>query len=36
MLGWGIGLFFDFLGSYGSPRIGATEREYEKLKNKGL
>lgn len=34
MLGWGIGLMFDFLGTYAWQRSTATEREYQKLKKK--
>ena len=30
-LGWGIGLFFHFLGAYVFPRENAAEKEYEKL-----
>lgn len=33
MLGWGIGLAFDFYGAYISNQATAVEREYEKLKN---
>ena len=29
--GWGIGLFFHFLGAYVFPRSNSVEREYEKL-----
>lgn len=31
-LGWGIGLAFQFYGTYIEPRDGMVEREYEKLK----
>lgn len=34
MLGWGIGLAFDYYGAYHSPGNDAVSREYEKLKNK--
>lgn len=34
MLGWGIGLAFDFMGAYVFSKNNAIEREYEKLKNK--
>lgn len=34
MLGWGIGLAFDFMGAYLQTGNTAVEREYEKLKNK--
>ena len=33
MLGWGIGLAFQFLKAYGSSRDDIAQREYEKLKN---
>lgn len=29
--GWGIGLFFHFLGAYVYPKTNSVEREYEKL-----
>jgi hypothetical protein len=29
--GWGIGLFFHFLGAYVYPKSNSVEREYEKL-----
>jgi hypothetical protein len=32
MIGWGIGLFFHYLGAYVYPKSNAVEREYEKLK----
>ena len=34
MLGWGIGVFFHFLGAYVYPKNYSVEREYQKLKNK--
>ncbi len=34
MLGWGIGLFFQYLNAYGGGRQDLIEKEYEKLKNK--
>lgn len=34
MLGWGIGLAFEFMGAYVYPKSHAVDREYEKLKNK--
>ncbi len=34
MLGWGIGLAFDYYGAYMGNGVSAIEREYEKLKNK--
>lgn len=33
-LGWGIGLFFNFIGAYGGSKDVLEEREYEKLKRK--
>ena len=30
-LGWGVGLFFHFLGAYVFPRENSVEKEYEKL-----
>jgi sterol desaturase/sphingolipid hydroxylase (fatty acid hydroxylase superfamily) len=30
-LGWGIGLFFHFLGAYIYPKENSAEKEYEKL-----
>ena len=32
MLGWGIGLFFHYVGAYVIPKENSVEREYEKLK----
>ena len=32
MLGWGIGVAFNYLGAYGASSKGSTEREYQKLK----
>jgi hypothetical protein len=34
MLGWGIGVAFDFMDAYMSNNNSAIEKEYEKLKNK--
>lgn len=34
MLGWGIGLAFQFVKAYGSSKDDIAEREYERLKNK--
>jgi hypothetical protein len=31
MLGWGIGLFFHYVGAYVFPKQSLVEREYEKL-----
>jgi hypothetical protein len=31
MGGWGLGLFFHYLGAYVIPRSTSVEREYEKL-----
>ena len=33
MMGWGIGLFFHFMGAYVYPKNNSVEREYQKLKN---
>ncbi|MBC7889172.1 MAG: 2TM domain-containing protein [Ferruginibacter sp.] len=33
-LGWGIGIAFHYAAAYVSPKVNATEREYDKLKNK--
>ncbi len=30
-LGWGIGLFFHFLGAYVFPKDNSVEREYQRL-----
>ena len=32
MLGWGIGLVFQYLNAYGGGRQDLAEREYERLK----
>lgn len=32
MFGWGIGLFFHFMGAYVYPKNNSVEREYQKLK----
>ncbi len=34
MLGWGIGLLFNFASAYLFNKSNAVEREYDKLKNK--
>ena len=34
MLGWGIGLLFQYLNAYGGGKQDLVEKEYEKLKNK--
>ncbi len=31
-IGWGIGLFFHFIGAYVAPRSNSVEEEYDKLK----
>lgn len=36
MLGWGIGLFFQYLNAYGGGKNDLVEKEYQKLKNKNL
>lgn len=33
MFGWGIGLFFHYMGAYIKYKKNSVEREYEKLKN---
>ena len=33
MLGWGIGLLFQYLNAYGGDKKDLVEKEYEKLKN---
>lgn len=35
VLGWGIGLLFQYLNAYGGAKKDLVEKEYEKLKNKG-
>ena len=32
LFGWGIGLFFHWMGAYIFPRGNSVEKEYEKLK----
>lgn len=34
MLGWGIGLLFQYLDAYGGSKLDLEQKEYEKLKNK--
>ena len=34
MVGWGIGLLFQYLNAYGGSKKDLVEKEYEKLKNK--
>ena len=34
MLGWGVGLLFQYLNAYGGGKQDLVEKEYEKLKNK--
>ena len=34
MIGWGIGLLFQYLDAYGGSKKDLVEKEYEKLKNK--
>lgn len=34
MLGWGIGLLFQYLNAYGGAKQDLVEKEYQKLKNK--
>ena len=33
MLGWGIGILFQYLGAYQGNNIFTAEQEYERLKN---
>lgn len=32
-LGWGVGLFFHYIGAYVSTGTNAVDKEYEKLQN---
>lgn len=32
--GWGIGLFFHYMGAYINPKTYSIEREYQKLKSR--
>lgn len=34
MIGWGIGLFFHWLGAYVLPKEDSVNKEYEKLRNR--
>jgi 2TM domain len=34
MLGWGIGLIFQYMDAYGGNKTDLIEKEYDKLKNK--
>ena len=34
MIGWGIGLVFQYLNAYGGSKKDLVDKEYEKLKNK--
>ena len=34
MLGWGVGMIFQYLNAYGGSKNDLVEKEYEKLKNK--
>jgi hypothetical protein len=34
MLGWGIGLVFQYFSAYGGSKENFADKEYEKLKNK--
>lgn len=34
MIGWGIGLVFQYLNAYGGSEKDLADKEYEKLKNK--
>lgn len=33
MLGWGIGLIFQYMNAYGGSKRDLVDKEYEKLKN---
>lgn len=33
MLGWGIGLLFQYMNAYGASKKDLVDKEYEKLKN---
>ncbi len=33
MIGWGIGLIFQYMNAYGGSRKDLVDKEYEKLKN---
>jgi uncharacterized protein (DUF486 family) len=33
MIGWGIGLIFQYLNAYGGSKKDLVDKEYEKLKN---
>lgn len=35
MLGWGIGLLFQYLNAQGAAKQNLVVKEYEKFKNKG-
>lgn len=35
LMGWGIGLAFQYYGAYRSDTMFSVEKEYEKLKRKG-
>lgn len=34
LIGWGVGLLFQYLGAYHSSNVFSAEKEYEKLKGK--
>jgi len=34
MLGWGVGLLFQYLNAYGGEKNDLVEKEYQKLKNR--
>ena len=36
MIGWGIGLIFQYLNAYGGSKKDLIDKEYEKLKNTKL
>lgn len=35
-LGWGIGVAFDYLGTYVFPKSNSIEKEFERLKSKNI
>ena len=34
MLGWGVGLLFQYMNAYGGEKNDLVEKEYQKLKNR--
>jgi uncharacterized protein (DUF486 family) len=35
MVGWGIGLVFQYMNAYGGSKADLVQKEYDKLRNKG-